>query len=373
MTLASAHRTRGGDSPITDVRAAAFRVPTERPESDGTLAWDAVTVVIAEADAGGWTGIGYTYAHESATQLIAGPLADAVRGHDALAVPHAWWEMVTAVRNLGWPGACAMAISALDVALWDLKAKLLDVCLADLLGRVRDGVAIYGSGGLTSYSERELCQQLEWFVEQGIPRVKMKVGRDPGADLQRARAARDAIGPGTELFVDANGAYSRKEALALADGFAEAGVCWFEEPVSSNDLEGLRMLRDRVPPGIEIAAGEYGFEPEYFRRMLDAGSIDVLQADVTRACGVTGLQAVAGLCAAYEVPFSAHCAPALHAHAAASIGRLRHCEYFHTHARVEDLLFDGVLRPEGGALYADAARPGLGIELKHGDARKFAV
>ena len=124
---------------------------------------------------------------------------------------------------------------------------------------------------------------------------------------------------------------------------------------------------------MSIAAGEYGYDPGYFRRMLDAQAVDVLQADVTRACGITGLQTVAALCTAYEVPFSAHCAPQIHAHAGCAIGPLRHCEYFHTHARAERILFDGVLAPIDGALVPDPGRPGLGIELKGADAERYRV
>ncbi|HEX3689342.1 MAG TPA: enolase C-terminal domain-like protein [Solirubrobacteraceae bacterium] len=362
------------DARIDGVRAAAYRLPTERPESDGTLEWDAVTLVVAEADADGHTGLGYSYTDAAAAGVITGTLAGAVRGGDAMATGGAWWAMVRAVRNLGWPGISATAISALDVALWDLKAKLLGVCLADLLGRARDAVPIYGSGGLTSYPQRQLCEQLAGWVAEGIPRVKMKVGRNPDADPARVRAARDAIGDDAELFVDANGAYSRTQALALAETYVQdAGVSWFEEPVSSNDLDGLRHIRDRAPAGMAITAGEYGYDPGYFRRMLDAQSVDVLQGDVTRACGITGLQTVGALCAAYEVPFSAHCAPQIHAHAGCSIGALRHCEYFHTHARAERILFDGVLDPVDGALVPDRTRPGLGIELKGVDAERHRV
>jgi L-alanine-DL-glutamate epimerase-like enolase superfamily enzyme len=360
-------------APIQDVRAAAYKVPTERHESDGTLEWDAVTLVLAEVDAGGRTGLGYTYSDASAAGLIEGTLASAVQGRDALAVPGSWWAMVQAIRNLGWPGISATAIAAVDIALWDLKAKLVDVCLADLLGRAHEAVAVYGSGGLTSYSEPELCEQLSGWVAAGIGSVKMKVGRDPDADVGRARAVREAIGAQPELYVDANGAYSRQQALDLAQRFRELGVTWLEEPVSSNDLDGLRLIRDGGPPGMAIAAGEYGYEPAYFRRMLDSGAVDVLQADVTRCCGITGLQMVGSLCTAYEVPFSAHCAPQVHAHAAGCIGPLKHCEYFHTHARVEQLLFDGVLEPRDGTLRPDAGRPGLGIELKHADAEEFRV
>ena len=319
------------------------------------------------------TGLGYTYTDAAAAGLIAGTLAEAIRGRDAMATTGAWWAMVRAIRNLGWPGLSASAISAVDVALWDLKAKLLGLCLADLLGRTREAVPIYGSGGLTSYTQSQLSEQLAEWVAQGITRVKMKVGREPHADPTRVRAAREAIGADAELFVDANGAYSRTQALGLAEIYEEAGVTWFEEPVSSNDLDGLRHLRDRAPAGMAIAAGEYGYDPGYFRRMLDARAVDVLQADVTRACGITGLQTVAALSIAYEVPFSAHCAPQIHAHAGCAIGPLRHCEYFHTHERAERILFDGVLEPVHGTLAPDPQRPGLGITLKGADAERHRV
>lgn len=361
------------DTPVQALRTAAYKVPTDETESDGTLEWDAVTLVTAEVDAGGQTGIGYTYADQAAAVLITGTLSGVIKGRDAFDIPGCWWAMVHAIRNLGWPGLSATAISAVDVALWDLKAKLLGVSVADLLGRVHRAVPVYGSGGLTSYGEAELCRQLAGWVQDGIPRVKMKVGRDPEADVPRARAVRAAIGDGPALYVDANGAYSRKQALAMADAFAQLDVSWFEEPVSSDDLEGLRLLRDGGPSGMDIAAGEYGYEPTYFRRMLETQAVDVLQADVTRAGGISGLQAVGALCAAAQVPFSAHCAPQIHAHACGCLGRLRHIEYFHSHARVEKILFDGVLTPQDGCLRPDPGRPGLGIELKRADAERFRV
>jgi L-alanine-DL-glutamate epimerase-like enolase superfamily enzyme len=191
------------------------------------------------------------------------------------------------VRNLGWRGVAATAISALDIALWDLKARLLGVPLVTLFGAARESVAVYGSGGFTSYDLDRLRGQLGGWVEEGCRSVKMKIGAEPERDLVRIEAARAAIG-GAELMIDANGALERKAALDVAERAAGLGVTWFEEPVSSDDLPGLRLLRDRGPGGMEIAAGEYGYEPFYFRRLLDAGAVDVLQADATRCCGYTG-------------------------------------------------------------------------------------
>jgi L-alanine-DL-glutamate epimerase-like enolase superfamily enzyme len=267
-----------------------------------------------------------------------------------------------------------MAISAVDVALWDLKAKLLGRPLFKLLGAARDAAPVYGSGGFTSYSDRQLHDQLGGWAKQGIPRVKMKVGTHPEDDVRRVKVAREAIGPGAELFVDANGAYSRKQALAFAGRFADLGVTWFEEPVPSDDLDGLRSVRDDGPAGMDVAAGEYGYQPLYFRRMLEAGAVDVLQADATRCGGVTGFVKAATVCEAFGLPLSAHCAPAVHLHPCCTITvAFRHLEYFHDHARIERMLFDGAREPVNGILRPDPDRPGLGIEFKHADAERFKV
>jgi L-alanine-DL-glutamate epimerase-like enolase superfamily enzyme len=367
--------TRFGERavPIEKVEVSAYKVPTDAPESDGTFEWDKTTLVLVEATAGGTTGLGYSYADTATATLIRDMLAGVVKGRDATAVAGAWAAMVAAIRNLGRPGIASMAIAAVDSALWDLKARLLGLPLVTLLGAVRDGVDVYGSGGFTSYSIDQLQAQLAGWVAAGIPRVKMKIGRHPHDDLGRVRAAREAIGPGTQLFVDANGAYSRKQALAQAEAFAELGVAWFEEPVSSDDLEGLRLLRDRGPAGMDIAAGEYGYDLHYFRRMLEAGAVDVLQADATRCAGITGLVAVGALCQSRSLPLSAHCGPSLHAHPCCALPPVRHIEYFHDHDRIEHMLFDGALTPVGGRLCPDLSRPGMGLEFKRKDAARFAV
>jgi L-alanine-DL-glutamate epimerase-like enolase superfamily enzyme len=300
-------------------------------------------------------------------------LAARVRGVDPFDVPAAWWSMSRAVRNVGRRGVATMAIAAVDAALWDLKARLLDRPLAVLLGRVRPRVAVYGSGGFTSYSIERLQRQLGDWARAGIRRVKMKVGRAPSDDPARVHAAREAIGPDAELFVDANGAYSRKQALAMAERFARDDVVWFEEPVSSDDLDGLRLLRDRAPAGMDITAGEYGYDPSYFRRMLDAGAVDVLQADATRCGGITGFLTVAALCEARSLPLSAHTAPTLHLPLGLALEPVRHLEYFHDHVRIEQMLFDGARAPIDGMLSADLSRPGLGIELKRADAARWAA
>jgi L-alanine-DL-glutamate epimerase-like enolase superfamily enzyme len=363
----------GSVSAIDTVAGCAFRIPTDAPEADGTLAWDHTTMVVANISAAGRTGFGYSYSGASAVEVVNNILAPLLLGGDALAIPKLWSAMVGAVRNLGLQGIAATAISAIDIALWDLKARLLEVPLAQLLGLARDCVPIYGSGGFTSYStERLATQLLHWVEQDGCRWVKMKVGSKPEDDLERVRAARDAIGA-AELLVDANGAFTRKQALQFAEQVAELGVSWFEEPVSSDDLSGLRLLRDRAPGRMEIAAGEYGYEPFYFRRMLEAGAVDVLQADATRCGGITGFLRAAALADAHAMPLSAHTAPAVHLPVCCAAPRLRHIEWFHDHVRIEHRLLDGAPCPAGGVIRPDLSRPGHGLVFKQRDAEEFAI
>ena len=361
-------------SPLVEhVDVSVFTVPTHSPESDGTLQWDKTTMVLVEAHGAGQTGLGYTYADVSAAKLIHGTLSEVVKGSDSMAVTDTYMEMWKRIRNLGRPGICSAAISAVDCALWDLKARLLNLPLVRLLGQVRQGAPVYGSGGFTSYSDKQLAQQLAGWVEEGIPAVKMKIGREPKRDVERLRAAREAIGHEPKLFVDANGAYTRKQALDQAEVFTRFGVVWFEEPVSSDDLEGLRLIRDRAPAMMEIAAGEYGYDVFYFRRMLESGAVDVQQADITRCGGVTGFLQVAALCQAHHVPLSGHTAPALHAHAACAVTPFKNLEYFYDHVRIERMFFEGLPQLVDGELRPDLSRPGLGLELKQADAQRFAA
>ncbi|MGE5136980.1 MAG: enolase C-terminal domain-like protein [Gemmatimonadota bacterium] len=366
-----------GQAAVERIGVLACTIPVDGPdgkESDGTLEWESTTCVIVQASAAGQTGIGYTYADVSAAHLIGSKLAGLTLGADPLAPPVLWRRMSEQLRNLGRPGAGAMAMAAVDIAVWDLRARLLGQPLVATLPAFHDHVPVYGSGGFTNYPISRLTDQLGGWVEQGIPRVKLKTSRHPEEDPARLAAVRKAIGDEPELFTDANGALPRKEALRWAWHFRdEFGVSWLEEPVSSDDVTGLRQVRAGGPPGLEVAAGEYGFLLPDFARLLDGEAVDCLQADVTRCGGITGLLQVAGLSAAHQVDLSAHCAPAVSAHAFCAVERLRHLEYFHDHVRIESMLFDGTLTPAGGALRPDPSAPGLGLELRAADAARYQV
>lgn len=358
---------------LKELEVETYQVPTDLPESDGTLQWDHTNVVVVTASAGGIHGLGYTYAGSETAALISGVLTKVIEGTDAMSPQAGYLAMWRHIRNLGRAGVCSMAISAVDCALWDLKARLLQIPLVKLLGQVREAAGVYGSGGFTSYSDRELADQLSGWAQQGMTAVKMKIGREPGHDRERVRIAREAIGPEVRLYADANGAYNAREAIEQSEMLAHHDVRWFEEPVSSDDLEGMRFVREHLRSGMVVAAGEYGYDPFYFRRMLAAGAVDVLQADITRCGGVTGFLQVAALCATHNIPLSAHTAPAEHTHLACAAIPFTEMEYFHDHVRIEQMFFEGFPKLVRGKLAPDLSRPGNGLELRWADVQKFAV
>jgi len=358
---------------IDRAAVSVYTVPTDAPEADGTFSWNSTTLILVELWGGGVSGLGYTYGNQ-AVALVARQLAEkCIVGQGALDIPRLHRQMRNRVRNDGGPGITAMAIAALDIALWDLKARFLHCSLSELIGSAQTSVAAYGSGGFTSYSNARLTKQFSAWASEGLTAMKMKVGSDPAADPDRVRTARRAIGPDAALFVDANGAYSVKQALALAHRFTEDDVRWFEEPVSSDNLAGLHEIRTLAPHSMEIAAGEYGYDAQYFRRMLESKAVDVLQLDATRCMGFTGFLQAASVAESFQCPLSAHCAPTLHMHVACAIPNFRHVEYFHDHVRIEQMFFDGFIPAKNGRLEPDRSRLGLGLVFKKKDAERLAA
>lgn len=361
------------DIAVETVDVAAYTVPTDAPEGDGTFKWDSTTLIVCEIHASDKVGLGYTYGNQ-ATGLVADHLAEKCLLHQAVCnIAGLYAAMLAQVRNDGRCGITSMAISALDIALWDLKAKLLNCSIVDLLGAAHIGVVAYGSGGFTTYNNQQLASQMSGWVSDGLRNIKMKVGAEQAKDVDRVRTAREAIGPSTNLFVDANGAFNARQAIAFAQNLEQFNVAWFEEPVSSDDLVGLRRVRNHVPDAMEVAAGEYGYDSLYFRHMLEAEAVDVIQLDATRCKGFTGFLEAAAIASSFGCPISAHCAPSLHMHVGCAIPQFRHVEYFHDHARIEAMLFDGFIPPKDGELTPDRSRAGLGLIFKRSDADRFLV
>ena len=359
---------------VEQLTARAYTVPTDAPEGDGTAAWSRTTMVLVQAHCGEAVGTGWTYGPAACATLVEELLAPVVVGADAMSVTGPWIAMRRAARNATTAGAVNYAISAVDVALWDLKARLLDLSLVDLFGAARDSVPVYGSGGFTTYDDRQTVEQLGlWAHEQQIPRVKIKIAESHGTeehrDLHRMQLARRTIGPRTELYVDANGGYTAKQAVRLMRAAAELDVRWLEEPVSSDDLAGLAEVRGLVDA--DVAAGEYGYDVTYFGRMCAAGAVDCLQVDATRAGGYTGWLRAASIAQEHGLQVSGHCAPNLHAPVAAATENLRHLEWFHDHVRIESMLFHGALDPTGGTVRPDSSHPGHGLSFNADTAQTY--
>jgi L-alanine-DL-glutamate epimerase-like enolase superfamily enzyme len=358
---------------IKDLKVSAYKIPTDLPEADGTIEWNSTTMVLVEIKAGDKKGIGYTYAHEAARLVIEKTLKEIVVGKDVMNIPFLSFAMIRAIRNNGDCGIAMMAISAVDNALWDLKAKLLNIPLCTLLGKVKDGMLVYGSGGFTSYSNVQTQKQFQNWAEESITCFKMKIGTNPDRDIERIKSTRKSIGSNAELFVDANGAYTVKQSLEKAEEFNEYNVSWYEEPVTSANLKGLRFIREHAPYKINVAAGEYGYHLPYFDKMLHAGAVDILQADATRCGGISHFMKVGFMAEAFQIPFSSHCAPSQHLHATLALPSFYIAEYFHDHIRIEKMFFDGVTAPKNGMVFPDMSKPGIGLIFKEKDALKYKI
>ena len=343
--------------------ASVYVFPTPYPEADGTFEWEKTTAVVVEATDGGETGLGWTYSTPAAAQLITGPLAQAIADRSADDVPACYEAMRRACRNFGTRGLAMQAISAVDIALWDLKGRQRGVSLSQLWGRQRDGVPVYGSGGFTTMTDEQLHEQVDGWAAAGCRSMKIKIGEswggNPGRDLARVRLLREYAGDGVDLMVDANGGYSVGQARRVGAALDDLGVVWFEEPVSSDDLAGLANLRRTLR--CDVAAGEYA--SDLFEARGLCGVVDCLQLDATRCGGYTGFLQGAAVAASHNLQVSGHCGPSLHAPVCAAIPNLRHVEWFADHARLEPLLAENVPAVTGGQLRPNT-EPGHGMVLR---------
>lgn len=349
---------------IDKVTTATYRFPTPEPEADGTLSWQSTTAVTVCLQAGGLTGLGWTYSSPTAAGIVRHHLAGTVHDRPALDIAGGWEAMHRAGRNFGTRGLYLQAMSAVDIAWWDLKARLLEVSLPELFGRCHDSAPIYGSGGFTTLTESQLAEQVQWWRSVGCTAMKIKIGESWGSriprDLHRVEQLAQLAGPDVELMVDANGGYTVGQARRVGHALDDLGVSWFEEPVSSDDVTGLATLRDELR--CDVTAGEYASDVYDVRALLPA--VDCIQLDVTRCGGYTGWLRGAAQAQAHNMEVSGHCAPSLHAAVATAVPNLRHLEWFADHARLEPLLVNGAPPVHGGAIHPGDSEPGHGMRLR---------
>ncbi|MCL4535018.1 MAG: mandelate racemase/muconate lactonizing enzyme family protein [Bacteroidetes bacterium] len=323
----------------------------------------------------GIEGLGWAAGNRGIQAVIETTLKDVLLDKDPLFIEKRWWEMFWTVRGVGRKGIAFCAISAVDIALWDLRAKYHKVPLYQLLGPYTDSVPIYGSGGWTDFTEEELIREQMGYVEQGIPRVKMKVGKDFGQaereDVHRLAAVRKALGDDVEIYIDANNGYYAKQAIYMAREFAQYNVGWFEEPVLADDIDGLAAVAAAID--IPVATGEHEYTKYGFKDLITRGGADIVQPDVGRVGGITEWMKVAHLAQAFNLPVAPHAVQTVHLHLACATPNLKVVEYLRVVEDDDKLLFVDFPQQKNGMWSPFKDRPGLGLELNPDTVKKYVV
>jgi L-alanine-DL-glutamate epimerase-like enolase superfamily enzyme len=364
------------DTVITDVTTTVLRHPDLPGIQDATIRHRESgrgSLFVHIKTASGQEGLAPGLA--LSRDVIQRVLKPALVGQDPLCIEKLWDDMFWRVRGFGRKGVAFCAISAVDIALWDLKAKLFGVPLYRLLGPYTDRVPIYGSGGWTSYSEAELVREQTGYVERGIPRVKMKVAKDFGhaeaEDVQRLKAVRKAVGDEVEIYVDANNGYYAKQAIGMARHLADYNVKWFEEPVLADDIAGLAAIARAID--IPVATGEHEYTRYGFKELIAQGGADIVQPDVGRVGGVTEWMKVAHLAHAFNLPVAPHAVQLVHLHLACCTPNLKVVECLGTADETDRLWYTEFPEQRDGYWSPYPDRPGLGLELSPEAIRKYAV
>jgi L-alanine-DL-glutamate epimerase-like enolase superfamily enzyme len=323
----------------------------------------------------GVEGLGVGTGQDAIRSVVERNLKDLLIGQDPFEIEKLWNDMFWRVRGYGRKGVAFQAISAVDIGLWDLKAKALGVPLFRLLNPYTDRVPVYGSGGWTNFDEQELIAEQMGYVERGFPRIKMKVARDFGRaerdDVARLAAVRRAVGDEVEIYVDANNGYYAKQAIRMSMRFEDFDVGWFEEPVIADDVEGLRAVSQATT--IPVATGEHEYTKFGFKELIARGGADIVQPDVGRVGGVTEWMKVAALAHAFNLPVAPHAVQLVHLHCAMATPNLKVVEYLGVAERNDRFFYTEFPEPVDGwwAPYPD--RPGLGLELNPAVVKQHAV
>ena len=350
---------------ITDVNAACYRIPLAVPLTDATHGrhdhYDLVTVEVATT--GGHTGLGYTYTvHAGGAAILAlieRDLAPLLLGADAGGIEALWRSMWRWTHYVGRGGIAAFAISAVDIALWDLRGSMRQEPLWRLLGaQSAKPVPAYVGGIDLLLPLDELLEQTRAALGSGFRAIKMKVGRDVlGEDLDRVAAVRELAGADTALMVDANMRWSVDEAVAAARELARFGVYWLEEPIEPDDYTGHRRVAEQG--GLPLAAGENLRTLSEFSHLIGTGGVAFPEPDVSNIGGISAWMKVADLAGVHGLPVTSHGVHELHVHLLAAVPN---ASFLEVHGFATERFVRQPPRLEcGAALPPD--RPGHGVEL----------
>lgn len=254
-------------------------------------------------------------------------------------------------------------MSVIDIALWDIKGKVANMPVYQLLGGSKTSLPIYSSGGWTSYTKEELVEEAVRAIEEGYDTVKIKVGYKRGAapreDVRRVEAVRKAIGDNAGLMIDANNAWTAGEAAKFIQDVEQFDIIWFEEPTIADDYEGLAYVRSKT--NIPVATGEHEFTKFGVRDLVLNKSVDILQVDVSRCGGITEMMKINSIAQAWNLRFAPHCIDLVAAHVLSASPNGMILERIRAEDGIMNAVFPDAPKPENGVLNL-TNKPGLGLD-----------
>jgi L-alanine-DL-glutamate epimerase-like enolase superfamily enzyme len=359
---------------IVGVEARTYIVPVELPRFPEPLRSDCFAVLIHTDE--GITGYGFTHRMNGAAcrETVDRQIAPYLEGKDPFATERIWDELFWKFNQRRMTGVWTAAMSAVDIALWDIKGKALGMPVYRLLGDYSDEITAYCTFGMLEYSRDVLAELAAGLVATGWDKLKMKVcvedSKNIPEDAARVRAVREAVGEGVEVMMDANHLFSPMEALELARMCEPYDVKWFEEPLYGNDIEDLKKLRASTT--INIAAGQQEGMRWRHRDLIAGGAVDIAQPDVVFTGGFTEGVKVAHLAQAFNVPVATHGWPHMNMHLSGAISNAWRLEYHLEPAGLAGHLFKNPPVPESGILRIPD-KPGLGLEFDEEGMRPHLV
>jgi len=359
---------------ITHVTTRVLRTPADNPLVVGlpapTDTREFVTVELGTDQ--GLTGVGVTFfggALTPALKAAVDALAGLMVGDDPSQTEAIAAKARRAAGGSGPGGILTLALSAIDIACWDLKGKAAGRSVAALLGGLRDRVSTYASGALMRPHPIDyLAKAGPRLRDMGFRQMKMQCGSEPtvAVSVERVRVMREAIGPDVDLMCDINQLWSVNQAIEVGRRIEPYHLFWLEDPTAHDDFAGLARIADNLTT--PIAAGEYHYGIVPFRHMLEARSIDIVMIDVLRAGGITQWMKIAGMAEAFNLPVVSHLVPELHVHLIAAIPNGLTVEYMPWTLR----LWEETPKLENGQLVVPA-KPGLGLAFDQAALKRYQV
>ena len=359
---------------ITHVTTRHLRTPGDNPLVVGLPApTDTREFALLELGTDqGLVGIGLSFFGGALTATLRAAidaLATLLIGDDPTQTEAIAAKLRRAAGSSGPGGLFTLALSAIDMACWDLKGKALGRSVCALLGGLRDRAPTYASGALMRPHPIDyLAKAGPRLRDMGFRQMKMQCGSEPtvAASVERVRVMRESIGPDVDLMCDINQLWSVNQALEVGRRIEDYHLFWLEDPTAHDDFPGLARIADALTA--PIAAGEYHYGIVPFRHLLEARSIDIVMIDLVRAGGITQWMKIAGMAEAFNLPVVSHLIPEIHVHLIAAIPNGLTVEYMPWTLR----LFEETPAIENGQLVVPK-KPGLGLAFDQAAIKKYQV